>query len=295
MTPRLRWMMLVIAGCAALALIGCDASVEAFEPSDRRFSVIGLIDAGRDTQFVRVARLTDSTAFGAPPEPLGATVTTEHLASGERTEWADSLFAVDTAVGGEVRTRYVHNYWTTASFEPGEEYRFTVTDGNGNTAATATVSIPEPFMDATIIPPDNIPLWTVRVQDVRHLIDILVVIRQRNRSGDVEVDRLSFVADTTRFSLVPYRIGARINNGDISERIGGELIDVQARIVVGNENWPDTKGLSAEELLQPELYTSVDNGAGYLAGALSRTFTMCRTPESPLTGGFQCRDVGLGL
>jgi hypothetical protein len=287
-------MGLVMAGCAALALIGCDTSVDAFEASDRRFSVIGLIDAGRDTQFVRVARLTDSTAFGAPNEPLAATVTTEHLASGETATWHDSLFAIRTVAGGQTTTRYVHNVWTAADFQPGESYRFTVTEGDPATAATATVTIPEPFQDAIIIPPDNFPEWSVRVEGVRHMIDLLVLIRQRTRSGAVEVERLSFIADTTRFNLVPYTLGVRIRSREISRRIDGELIDVRAQVVVGNENWPDTGDLSAEELLQPELYTSVENGPGFLYGALSQTYPMCRTPESPLTGGFDCRAVGLG-
>jgi hypothetical protein len=275
-----------------LGFLGCDTSVDAFE-NDRPFSIIGVLNAGADSQFVRVARLNDSLAFGAPPVPLPATVTTTRLSTGEPITWNDSLMSFEFARGlGVIDQRLAHNVWTDVPIEAGATYRFTVT-GRQGAASTATVTIPERPPTPDVSPPDRrLPAWGVQVPG-QNLADIRVLTREHDpETGRVVTRRQSFVADTTENDFLDI-IRVRFAVDDVVAVVQGPLVDVRLQVVAAGPEWPDPGTLAADDLLDPGTVTNVENGFGYLAGVHSRTVPLCRTPASPLDEGFRCQRIGV--
>ncbi len=278
-------------GIGGLLLTACDTSVDAFE-NDQPFSIIGVLNAGADTQYVRVARLNDSLAFGAPPVPLPATVTTTRLSTGESTTWRDSLFAFEFARGvGAIDRRLAHNVWTDAPVEAGATYRLTVTGREGGTSS-ATVTLPDRPPEPDVSPPDRFfPAWGVRVPG-QNVADIRVLTREQAPSGNVVTRRQSFVADTTEDDFLD-AVTVQFAVDDVVAIVQGPLVDIRLQIVAAGPEWPAVDTLSNEELLDPGTITNVENGFGYLAGVHSRTVPLCRTPESSLEEGFRCQRIGV--
>jgi len=274
-----------------LGFLGCDTSVDAFE-NDRPFSIIGVLNAGADTQYVRVARLNDSLAFGAPPVPLPATVTTTRRSTGETTTWQDSLFSFEFARGvGALDERFAHNVWTDAPIEAGATYRFTVTGREGGTSS-ATVRLPDPPPEPDVSPPDRFfPAWGVRVPG-QNVADIRVLTREVAPSGAFITHRQSFVADTTEDDFLD-AVTVQFTVEDVVAVVQGPLVDIRLQIVTAGPEWPEVDTLSDKELLDPGTITNVENGFGYLAGVNSRTVPLCRTPASPLEEGFRCQRIGV--
>lgn len=274
-TALLGFVLLV---CGSLTLLHCDASVDPFETSDQPFSIVGVLDAGQDTQFVRVAAVDDSMAIGAPPEPLDAVVTTEHLASGRTTTWQDSLFQMRRwRSGGVEEERWVHHVWTTETFRPGQTYRFTVTDAKGKTSA-ATVTLPDTLSEVEIAPPGGFsPRWKVVVQGAERLADVIVILHMRTSTGRERQRTFSVVEDTVRRG--PDRFGVEIPTSEINQRVDGELIETEIQIAAAGPDWPDAGSLGEETILTPGIVSNVENGFGYLGGVVSHTMPLQATPS----------------
>ena len=66
-----------------------------------------------------VNHLNRSNATASPSrsaEPIDARVTLEHMASGQKTAWHDSLFSYKTALARS--ERFGHNFWSDEALEP---------------------------------------------------------------------------------------------------------------------------------------------------------------------------------
>lgn len=259
--------------CGLLFLTSsCDPSVDPFARDGAPyFSIVGVLDAGRDTQSVRVASLRDSVALGAPPVPFNATVTSEHPASGRRTTWRDSLFRFRFVRDEDLqRDRFVHNAWTTADFRPNETYRFTVTDPNG-AASSATVTLPDTFPAPELIPPGMFsPAWDIRVHGVDRLADVIIIYRVERSSGEIQTVEISHIADTVRLSPQEYSIDVVVGE----EPLSGTVLSSDVRIVAAGPEWPESGDLDDEMLVAPGAVSNVEDGLGYLAGVTSKTVPM---------------------
>ena len=119
---------------AALFLAAC--AEEPFEPiqqSDFEFSIYGFLDASADTQWVRVTGL--KTNVLPDSNVIDASVTLEHLGTGEVIPLRDSLFGFGTSL-------YAWNHWTIEPMEQGATYRITADRVDGGTSsAEATVPV----------------------------------------------------------------------------------------------------------------------------------------------------------
>ncbi len=139
--PRLhregsRSIAVLLLGCSLVA--ACEEPFEPIAESDLAFSIYGNLDAGADTQWVRVMPIRAS--LETLPDAIDAVVTLEEIETGMTVQMSDSVFRFQPRFLGETDL-YAHNFSTTMPIVPGRQYRLTATRSDG-ASATATVRIP---------------------------------------------------------------------------------------------------------------------------------------------------------
>ncbi len=265
---------------------GCDTSIDAFSETGGVYSVFGYLDASAGTQWVRVEPLRDSVLLGA--EPFEARVVTENLATGEQIVWRDSLFDLGAGV-------VVQNYYTTAQVVPEATYRFTVEGPSGR--STAEVTLPPDFPVPTYMnPPDSgapgsLSPTIVVVEGVERLGAVLALYRYRACAyppGGPPIcrdrtARVSHLDDAVRRADGAYRITiewAADLTRLIQEPFGlVNFYSFQVTVASVSEDWPDYDAPipdPGEEppddpLPLPGADTNVENGVGFLGGAVTKT------------------------
>jgi len=128
---------------AAVLVTACDDEFTPLAPTDLQFSVFGYLDANADTQWVRVAPIRPLILTS--PDGFSATVTLEHLGTGQVIVLRDSVFRFTDATDPDGSEGvYAHNFWTTEPIEPGATYRF-VAQREGEQRAEAIIEIPGNF------------------------------------------------------------------------------------------------------------------------------------------------------
>jgi hypothetical protein len=159
--------------CVAALATACDESFGPIEPSELGFSVFGYLDASADTQWIRLMPIRPLTV--PSQDPLGATVTLEHLESGRIVELRDSLFSFSTIwdplLGSE--GTYLHNFWTPEDIEPGTSYRFSARR-EGKEPAEAIVEIP-PDYEVEVAINQDYGSDLLRVTGVKHVPFVLMM------------------------------------------------------------------------------------------------------------------------
>ena len=102
---KVQWVLVPALLLGVLAAgTGCEESVDAIVGSDIPFTVWGFMNAGTDTQYVRVFAVTDQLV----PDPgasLDARVFSTNLTTGERREWAYEAVRFDSLISG-------HYFWS---------------------------------------------------------------------------------------------------------------------------------------------------------------------------------------
>lgn len=115
-------------------MIGCDNTVQPLEDdADLVFSIQGFLDAGADSQFVRIEALR-STILADLKEMNDVDVHTIDLSDGSVVSWKDSLVRLDDGSQGHLYVGLFHPL-------PGHTYRLQVQRG-GRTAGSATTTVP---------------------------------------------------------------------------------------------------------------------------------------------------------
>ncbi len=126
-----------------IIMTGCDTSFEPFVDDPGFFSVSGYLDAGADTQFVRLNALRESIMIS---DTLGAIVRSTRSDTGEEELWQDSVVTLDNG-------RLGHLYFGLFSPQPGGTYRLRVTSPDIRPAEAVTVlpSTPKLETDEIVI------------------------------------------------------------------------------------------------------------------------------------------------
>lgn len=252
--------VLSVAVVALVAVIaGCDTSVDPFQPSDRHFSIGGVIDASADTQFVRVSPLRRTVVVS--PDPLDATVTTTDLATGETAVWHDSVFALHPE-------GITHNFWSAYDFEPGHRYRFEARAADGS-ASTAEVALPDTFPELVIQIPMFTPTATINVLAVEKLADLRIIFCGRElNSGTIQRFDFSLINRVSQFGG---GYTARVEAFDLAQSLDiTQVYWIRVLAMAAGPDWPDFAELDEETLALPDTYSNVENGVGYLGGVTSR-------------------------
>lgn len=133
----------IFAVVALLVLSACDESVNPIIESDRNYTLFGVLDMGRDTQFVRVVPIRNELEqrTNTPPD---VTFTSEDLTNGSKLVWQDSVVAFPNGSFGYV-------YFTPLRVLPGHTYLIEVLDPATGIVTSAETTAPE-LPEAVILP-----------------------------------------------------------------------------------------------------------------------------------------------
>ena len=259
----------------------CETAVDPFvESKERCFSIGGYLDALADTQFVRVMPVR-YTLFPAP-DPIDALVTLEHLASGHKATWRDSLFLFQDGSAA-------HNFWSTEPLAPLETYRFTVERSDG-VASAATVTLPDTFPDPVLCasvdrfhidnPPailDDPPIIIINGIERYAAVEVIYEIQLLNtpsriirKQGISHMDdiRITGIGDQVTVSMIRDLQQIASTQGAAIEEI--IITEVEVRVAAAGSDWPDA-GLDLETLALPEVVANIEKGWGFLGSVASKT------------------------
>ena len=260
-----------------LLLGGCgDTAFDPFEEGTLNFSVFGFLDAGADTQFVRISTLRDSVALS--PGPIDAEVVLQETATGHTIGLRDSLFVFFQE--GQDR-RIAYNFWTPEPLEPGATYRLTVTRSDGAaTRAEVTLpgALPDPvlFAEGTFLIPVRDWVQTITVKAVERLADVVVVLRFRDNDTPGQPLRMLRMSYVERLRSIASGVSVTTDiYADLRHRLGTTgcpvVVEATAVIAVAGPDWPDLTGIDDETLALPGVVTNIEEGVGFLGGIASRT------------------------
>ena len=274
-----------------LLAAGCDTSFDAFEDTDRTYSVFGYLDGNADQQRVRVEPLRDSISAGSDAAPLDARVTTENVETGETVVWEQQVERV-----GPDDSLVVHNFTTEADLQPGATYRFRVEREGDGATASAEVTPPPPFPESeTIGSPPVVP----RRCDQEPARPTLLQFDGIERLGAVRVDYdyqaviCAPAPVNLRLQTTAYPLGSARREGDsswvvripwtdhIPENPAFRLIDIysyEVTVAAASEDWPTYAednppggGPQGQPLPPPGIGTNIEGGVGFLGGTFTRT------------------------
>lgn len=296
---EVRSLFLACIGTIVL-VFGCDTSVQALKPSTKyHYSVFGVLNPIRDTQWVRVEPLGTPTSEGAP-QNLGVTVTLENLNSGRKWTLQDSLVDTFAGVPGEPQ----HNFWTTAPIDVSTSYRLVVRNDEGDTT-TATTTTPDGPPRIEVKGPIRLPCFTQSPRANQFEVQIIpggalaamkVRYFQRFTFRGVEeefqndFDWYSEVMRTgnTYTVLVNY-----LRDLEGTRHPPGQPCAVDSAYVIaaaGGPDWPEWASYhdaTISEIARPDSFTNVKGGLGMFSGIYPDTAlvdTMGRG-EANSTGG----------
>lgn len=249
-------------------MAACDESFAPIAPSELAFSVFGYLDASADTQWIRVMpiRALKTTT----PDPFPATVTLEHLGTGQIIELRDSLFTFAPVLAPDFGADgvFLHNFWTLEPIEPGAAYRFSVRR-EGEEPAEAIVEIPLDYDVEVAIRQGSGPVATdtLVTTGVKYLPFITATTRFYDDCGSGESRGMyngrSTVGDAYRISILKPAVTPRF-------QCGLPLVENRDLFIVGSEAaWP-TGGFAPGALGEAGRSSNVTNAVGFLGGVFTK-------------------------
>lgn len=255
---------------AGMGLFGpaCSTEFDAGAESTRYVSMWGTLDAGVDTQWVRIGAFRKTS--DPSTTPLDAAVSLVRLATGARAPFRDSLLRFESGFT-------VNTSWTTAPVQPGETYRIDVV-GPAGEETRATVTVPEDYPDPTVDDGRCVCPSRVFVSDTDRLIDVVAIYRNRE-TGTVR--RFSKRASIRR--LGDSSFVAEAYSGDDAVAMGLDPLGIgalEATFVVanGSDDWPEG-GLDPYDPETSLLLGDsgrIENGVGFVGGTVTK-----RVPFQP--------------
>lgn len=287
MTPRIfrRIPRAVLVPLLLLAFVtaGCEDSVNPFVEGDRYFTLYGFLDTAADTQFVRVVALRKTLAYDSEAS-IDASVTTTELQTGRRIAWRDSLIRYPNG-------RFGHVFYAPFHPVPGRTYRLDVTRSDGKTtrAETKVPVVPNVTVQAPTI--SNPIGYTQRVQ--WEGIDFQPFgIEVWYRLGPA-APRLPFRDIVIHYPPAEMRDGKLTVNvkltTDVEKVIKAKdspealsqvpLLGIGLRLSMPDSAWRPPGGVFDPELLvQPGVFTNVENGFGFFGSANRYTVEWTLSP-----------------
>lgn len=281
---------------ALLLAIGCDPSVDVFEPSEQyRNSLYGTLNVAADTQVIRVEPLADTMQVGASPGFSGD-VLLENLDTGTQVALHDSFLTV----GGAAQ---VHNFWTTHPVRPTTSYQLSV-QVDGETVTTAKTTTPESPPSATyeralLLPcilneynspqraPNTFDLYFSNTEQIAAVHVIYPITLTRGSGPDAPVYdsiRVSYphLQEVRGSSTVPVFYGPDLVALNDEQGLGPRGIgciprdrffrdSVQVSVADGGADWPDWLGVPINEVARPDTFSNVQGGHGFVGGIYSDT------------------------
>ncbi len=168
--PRIQSLYTAFLVIIAIALSGCDQSIDPIIGEDRPYTLWGYMDAHANIQRVRVFPIRDQL-IADPSAPIYATVTSTNLTTGETHTWVH----IDEACCGSTAKDSVGGYLFEAEFEAQYEhrYRLSVRRSDG-VESSVEVTIPPP-VEVELIDERNRSIVPVHIKGKPpNLVDLAV-------------------------------------------------------------------------------------------------------------------------
>ncbi len=265
---------------------GCNETFEPWQENDQyHFSIYGVLDATTDTQWVRVMPVREE--FFLEPVPIDATVTLEHIESGETVVMNDSLFAF-------AHNSYAYNFWTTMDLQPEQSYQLKVEDSNGSFSRAGVIlpkDFPVPLVRMGLVTDENEIYNIVYIEGVEQLADVQVIYHGRYpNTGEGRVLGLPYLEDTLRIASGDLQVF--ISPGKHNDKLVGFPPVTKSLVFVaaaGPDYFP-FGSVSERVISLPEGVSNIENGVGYLGGIVSKPvpykscfeeFTLVPCPVDP--------------
>lgn len=264
-------------------LLGCDDTVDPFVGEERPFTIWGFLDAGADTQKVRVFTIEERLGLDRSG-PIDAVVTSTDLDTGEQRQWRDSeVTFADSSVG--------HVFWSAFRAEFGHRYRLEVARSDG-AVSSVEVAVPGPV---ELLLDDNTNRTTVPVTILGSPPRLIKV--------EVEYDASTVTPANPWPPGSPRPAGIRfpvaVSYNDDLDRIAGgweteinmirdfgrvqeafernclvkdliALRRIELRLLVASEDWDPPGGtFDPDVLVQPGAFSNVENGFGFFGGGFT--------------------------
>jgi hypothetical protein len=267
-------------------LAGCDSTFEPLEESKWVYSIAGHLDPGADTQWVRVNSLRP--VVGTNPTPIDAVVTLEEIETG-RTVVLNPILSTYRPIlqGGD--TQYAFNFWTAETIRPGFSYRLTATRSDG-AASSAVASIPSDDFTMTYarwVGDSRSFLDQVRVEGIP---DLAMVLLSYELAPDCNYPT-GFFSDYQRLIKDPesgdephvVQLDWSSRPSFLEEPPPCAFVNERIVVVASGDRWPFVASSTLRDLMHPNMVGNVENGTGYLAGLLLRSYPreMCSLKVAP--------------
>jgi len=120
---------------AAMFHLGCEEGVNPIVGSEYPFTLWGFMNAGADTQYVRVFEISDQLVPD-PGDAIDARVFSTDLTTGEEREWSYELVRFDSLIQG-------HVFWSPFRAVNEHRYELEVVRSDGATSSVVTTVPPE--------------------------------------------------------------------------------------------------------------------------------------------------------
>ncbi|MEX0601290.1 MAG: DUF4249 family protein [Rhodothermales bacterium] len=281
MSYRSKLCSLLLLCVVPAALLSCDTSVEPLVGEERPFTVWGLLNAGADTQKVRVFPIADGPGIDRSGD-IDATVSSIDLTTGEERTWSHRVVTYEDGDRG-------HVYWSDFRPEEGHRYQIRIARSDG-AVSTATVTIPS-GVEVTVEPNTTNTKIPVYVRgDVPHLIGVEMRYEATNLPPLNAWPVGTMVHPPVFFPVeIPYADrGERITDGwrfDVDMQQDAELVRltyernclitagapgialrrVEFHFIAADSAWNPPGGTFDPELLvEPGAFSNVENGYGFI-------------------------------
>ncbi len=273
-----------------LLLTGCSESFVPLQENDQyHFSINGYLDATADTQWVRVMPVRED--IFPEPGPIDATVTLEHVGSGESVVLNDSLFEF-------AHNAFAYNFWTTMKLQPGESYQLTAERSDEN-SSHVQVTLPEDFPVPSVnierrSSRDPTPIRaTLIIDGIEQLADVKTVYRTMD---DREIFTMPHLQDSVRLSsgnlqiiMDPQEDFIPLNSilpmpETVSSTNFLDTGEIKQHIFIASAG-PDYDffpSIGEKVIALPDRASNINDGLGYVAGIVSKTipYKSCFEGES---------------
>jgi hypothetical protein len=277
---RLRLPLLLV----AVLVAGCDEEVVAPDAIGAYYTLWGSLDPTSGVQAVRVVPIQGEPRL-EDPAPLDATVTSEHLQTGETVTWRDSILAFgDGSVG--------HVFVADTEIEYGGTYRLVVTRGDGATTA-ANVRVPtlvEPLRQATQISLDGV-FMPVLWQGAPQLNRVAVTYRLQDATCAEFDHPVDFAGEAEPFEFGwTTTLNLRADADRILSTLGPlhSVTRVTLRAEVASDEWRPPQGVfDPEVLIEPGVFSNVERGFGFVGGAYEAAISWEPEAAAVTAAGFE--------
>ncbi len=290
----------------ALSPSGCDDSVDPFIGTDLPFTIWGFMNAGADTQYVRVFAISDELI---PDQgPIDAEVFSTDLTTGQRRQWSYEQVQFDSLIQG-------HIFWSPFRAEHERPYRLEVIRSDG-AASVASVTVPSPVdidvdvdiserttipvrivgdvpnlvgtrvtYNAVNVPPNKVwPVGTPIADPVSLPVTIIYdnVVTRKTDEWELEVD---LVRDFIAVEAI-YR-----RNCLITTIFGSApdiwLRDIEFTALAADSTWAPPGGVFDPNLVAvPGTFTNVENGYGFFGAGLGIRYAWTPSTDAKRAAGY---------